>query len=44
MASPVHDVIVGTVAAEVLAESVSRAVVKATGLAGVPALLDLDAC
>jgi L-aminopeptidase/D-esterase-like protein len=42
--SPIHDVIVGTVAAEVLAESVSRAVVKATGLAGVPALLDLDAC
>jgi L-aminopeptidase/D-esterase-like protein len=33
--------IVGTIAAEILAESVLRAVTKATGLAGVPAILDL---
>jgi L-aminopeptidase/D-esterase-like protein len=34
--------IVGTIAAEILAESVLRAVTKATSLAGVPAILDLS--
>jgi L-aminopeptidase/D-esterase-like protein len=42
LGSPIGDVIVGTVAAEVVAESVLRAVTSATGLAGVPALSDLN--